>query len=181
MVAVTFIFALNLFGAFELFCLPPPPDGSPQQAEPTDGQLLRRRVCHAACHAVFCAVPRYGRGLCAGRTAAFLWLIFLMLGVGMSLPWLFVALIPKTALLLPKPSPLDEYPEGDSGGMMLASSLWLVTLLSLHLGEMFSHILMLLLIVVAIVVYALRGQTSSPLFWVVVIALAVFGAISCAG
>lgn len=46
---------------------------------------------------------------------------------------------------------------------------------------MFSHILMLLLIVVAIVVYALRGQTSSPLFWVVVIALAVFGAISCAG
>ncbi len=44
-----------------------------------------------------------------------------MLGVGMSLPWLFVALIPKTALLLPNP-PLDEYPEGDSGVMMLASA-----------------------------------------------------------
>ena len=67
------------------------------------------------------------------------------------------------------------------GGMMLASSLWLVTLLSLHLGEMFSHILMLLLIVVAIVVYALRGQTSSPLFWVVVIALAVFGGYQLRG
>jgi suppressor for copper-sensitivity B len=58
-----------------------------------------------------------------------------MLGVGMSLPWLFVALVPKTAMLLPKPGRWMNTLKAILGLMMLASSLWLATLLSLHLGE----------------------------------------------
>ena len=67
------------------------------------------------------------------------------------------------------------------GLMMLASSLWLVTLLSLHLGEAVSQIVMLVLIVIALALFAKKGQTSSPLFWVVVIALSVFGGYQLRG
>ncbi|CZV83843.1 protein-disulfide reductase DsbD family protein [Enterobacter cloacae] len=182
MVAVTFIFALNLFGAFELFL----PSAATGRLATTGGTGLTGSFCEgvfATLLATPCSAPFLGTAVAfaLGAPLHSLWLIFLMLGVGMSLPWLFVALIPKTALLLPKPGRWMNTLKVILGGMMLASSLWLVTLLSLHLGEMFSHILMLLLIVVAIVVYALRGQTSSPLFWVVVIALAVFGGYQLRG
>jgi suppressor for copper-sensitivity B len=99
----------------------------------------------------------------------------------MSLPWLFVALIPETAMLLPKPGRWMNTLKIVLGLMMLVSSLWLVTLLNLHLGEALSHIIMLILIVIAIVAYAIAGQRTSPLFWFVVIALSVLGVISCAG
>jgi suppressor for copper-sensitivity B len=79
------------------------------------------------------AVPRYRGRLCPGAPLHALWLIFLMLGVGMSLPWLFVALVPKTAMLLPKPGRWMNT-LSDPGLMMLASSLWLATL-SVHLGR----------------------------------------------
>ncbi len=182
MVAVTFIFALNLFGAFELFL----PSAATGRLATTGGTGLTGSFCEgvfATLLATPCSAPFLGTAVAfaLGAPLHSLWLIFLMLGVGMSLPWLFVALIPKTALLLPKPGRWMNTLKVILGGMMLASSLWLVTLLSLHLGEMFSHNLMLLLIVVAIVVYALRGQTSSPLFWVVVIALAVFGGYQLRG
>jgi suppressor for copper-sensitivity B len=52
-----------------------------------------------------CSAPFLGTAVAfaLGAPLHALWLIFLMLGVGMSLPWLFVALVPKTAMLLPKP------------------------------------------------------------------------------
>jgi suppressor for copper-sensitivity B len=110
-----------------------------------------------------------------------LWLIFLTLGLGMSLPWLFVALIPETAMLLPKPGRWMNTLKIVLGLMMLVSSLWLVTLLNLHLGEALSHIIMLILIVIAIVAYAIAGQRTSPLFWFVVIALSVLGGYQLRG
>jgi suppressor for copper-sensitivity B len=65
--------------------------------------------------------------------------------------------------------------------MMLASSLWLATLLSVHLGEAVSQIVMLGLTAVALVLFALKGQKSSPLFWLVVIALSAFGGYQVRG
>jgi thiol:disulfide interchange protein len=65
--------------------------------------------------------------------------------------------------------------------MMLASSLWLATLLSVHLGEAVSQIVMLVLIAVALALFALKGQKSSPLFWLVVIALSAFGGYQARG
>ncbi len=130
-----------------------------------------------------CSAPFLGTAVAfaLGAPLQTLWLIFLMLGVGMSLPWLFVALVPKTAMLLPKPGRWMNTLKVILGLMMLASSLWLATLLNLHLGDTIGQIVMLVLIVVALTLFALKGQRSSPLFWLVVISLSVFGGYQLRG
>ena len=130
-----------------------------------------------------CTAPFLGTAVAfaLGAPLHSLWLIFLMLGVGMSLPWLFVALVPKTAMLLPKPGRWMNTLKVVLGLMMLASSLWLATLLSVHLGEAVSQIVMLVLIAVALALLALKGQKSSPLFWLVIIALSALGGYQARG
>ncbi len=49
---------------------------------------------------------------------------FLVLGLGMAAPWLFVALFPQTAALLPRPGRWMNTLKMALGVMMLASSLW---------------------------------------------------------
>lgn len=58
--------------------------------------------------------------------------MFITLGIGMSLPWLLVALLPQCALLLPRPGKWMNTLKMLLGLMMFGSSLWLVALLSIH-------------------------------------------------
>lgn len=182
MVAVTFLFALNLFGVFEMLL----PSAAMGRLATTGGAGLTGSFCEgmfATLLATPCSAPFLGTAVAfaLGAPLQELWLIFLTLGLGMSLPWLFVALIPETAMLLPKPGRWMNTLKIVLGLMMLVSSLWLVTLLNLHLGEALSHIIMLILIVIAIVAYAIAGQRTSPLFWFVVIALSVLGGYQLRG
>ncbi|WP_347939835.1 protein-disulfide reductase DsbD domain-containing protein [Enterobacter kobei] len=182
MVTVTFLFALNLFGTFEMLL----PSAATGRLATAGGAGLGGSFCEgmfATLLATPCSAPFLGTAVAfaLGAPLHALWLIFLMLGVGMSLPWLFVALVPETAMLLPKPGRWMNTLKAILGLMMLASSLWLATLLSLHLGAMVSQIVVLVLIVVVLVLFALKGQTSSPLFWIVVIALSAFGGYQLRG
>lgn len=182
MVAVTFLFALNLFGAFEMLL----PSSAAGRLATAGGSGIGGSFCEgmfATLLATPCSAPFLGTAVAfaLGAPLHSLWLIFLMLGVGMSLPWLFVALVPKTAMLLPKPGRWMNTLKVVLGLMMLASSLWLATLLSVHLGEAVSQIVMLALTVVALVLFALERKKSSPLFWLVVIALSAFGGYQARG
>lgn len=182
MVAVTFLFAQNLFGAFEMLL----PSSAAGRLATAGGSGIGGSFCEgmfATLLATPCSAPFLGTAVAfaLGAPLHALWLIFLMLGVGMSLPWLFVALVPKTAMLLPKPGRWMNTLKTILGLMMLASSLWLATLLSVHLGEAVSQIVMLGLTAVALVLFALKGQKSSPLFWLVVIALSAFGGYQVRG
>ena len=182
MVAVTFLFALNLFGAFEMLL----PSAATGRLATAGGSGIGGSFCEgmfATLLATPCSAPFLGTAVAfaLGAPLHSLWLIFLMLGVGMSLPWLFVALVPKTAMLLPKPGRWMNTLKVVLGLMMLASSLWLATLLSVHLGKAVSQIVMLVLIAVALALFALKGQKSSPLFWLVVIALSAFGGYQARG
>ena len=182
MVAVTFLFALNLFGAFEMLL----PSAAAGRLATAGGSGIGGSFCEgmfATLLATPCSAPFLGTAVAfaLGAPLHALWLIFLMLGVGMSLPWLFVAMVPKAAMLLPKPGRWMNTLRVILGMMMLASSLWLATLLSVHLGEAVSQIVILWLTVVALVLFALKGQKSSPLFWVVVIALSAFGGYQVRG
>ena len=182
MVAVTFLFALNLFGAFEMLL----PSAAAGRLATAGGTGIAGSFCEgmfATLLATPCSAPFLGTAVAfaLGAPLHSLWLIFLMLGVGMSLPWLFVALVPKTAMLLPKPGRWMNGLKIILGLMMLASSLWLVMLLSPHLGEAVSQSVMLVLIVVAIALLAMTGQKTSPLFWCVVIALSAFGGYQLRG
>ncbi|MDV0597277.1 MULTISPECIES: protein-disulfide reductase DsbD family protein [unclassified Enterobacter] len=182
MVAVTFLFALNLFGVFEMLL----PSAAAGRLAATGGTGLGGSFCEgmfATLLATPCSAPFLGTAVAfaLGAPLQTLWLIFLMLGVGMSLPWLFVALVPKTATLLPKPGRWMNTLKIILGLMMLASSLWLATLFNLHLGETVGQIVMLVLIVIALALFTMKGQTSSPLFWLVVISLSVFGGYQLRG
>ncbi|MBJ5866417.1 thioredoxin family protein [Salmonella enterica subsp. enterica serovar Derby] len=182
MVAVTFLFALNLFGTFELLL----PSSAAGRLATAGGSGIGGSFCEgmfATLLATPCSAPFLGTAVAfaLGAPLHALWLIFLMLGVGMSLPWLFVALVPKTAMLLPKPGRWMNTLRVILGMMMLASSLWLATLLSAHLGEAVSQIVMLALTAAALVLFALKGQKSSLLFWLVVIALSAFGGYQLRG
>ena len=182
MVAVTFLFALNLFGVFEMLL----PSAATGRLATAGGAGIGGSFCEgmfATLLATPCSAPFLGTAVAfaLGAPLHSLWLIFLMLGVGMSLPWLFVALVPKTAMLLPKPGRWMNTLKVVLGLMMLASSLWLATLLSVHLGEAVSQIVMLVLIAVALALLALKGQKSSPLFWLVIIALSALGGYQARG
>jgi suppressor for copper-sensitivity B len=150
MVAVTFLFALNLFGAFEML-LPSAAAGRLATAGERGLAAASAKGCvrHAAGNAVLRAVPRYGGRLCPWRAAA---------RPVADLPDARRGHEPAVAVCRPgaenghaaaQTRPLDEHAQGHPGLMMLASSLWLATLLSVHLGEAVSQIVMLGLIAVA--------------------------------
>lgn len=60
--------------------------------------------------------------------------MFLALGIGMSLPWLLIAAWPALALRLPRPGRWMNVLRLVLGLLMLASSLWLLSLMTNHIG-----------------------------------------------
>ena len=182
MVAVTFIFAMNLLGLFEML-LPASMSGRMATA---GGNGLAGSFCEgvfATLLATPCSAPFLGTAVAFALAAPLtdLWLVFMLLGLGMALPWLFVALIPKTALLLPRPGPWMNSLKVLLALMMLASSLWLASLLGLHLGSTASGIITLLLTATALIVFIATGQRRAPLFWLGMILLAAFGGYQLRG
>lgn len=83
-----------------------------------------------------CSAPFLGTAVAFALAAPLpaLWGIFTALGVGMSLPWLAVALWPKLVLFLPRPGRWMNRLRIGMGGLMLASSLWLLSLMVSHVG-----------------------------------------------
>ncbi len=182
MVAVTFIFAMNLLGLFEML-LPASMSGRMATA---GGNGLAGSFCEGVFATLLttpCSAPFLGTAVAFALAAPLtdLWLVFMLLGLGMALPWLFVALIPKTALLLPRPGPWMNSLKVLLALMMLASSLWLASLLGLHLGSTASGIITLLLTATALIVFIATGQRRAPLFWLGMILLAAFGGYQLRG
>lgn len=83
-----------------------------------------------------CSAPFLGTAVVVALTASLptLWGLFLALGVGMSLPWLLVAMRPGLAQRLPRPGRWMDGLRRLLGLMMLGSAIWLATLLLPHLG-----------------------------------------------
>lgn len=83
-----------------------------------------------------CSAPFLGTAVAVALTASLptLWGLFLSLGLGMSAPWLLVALRPGLALRLPRPGRWMNVLCRILGLMMLGSAIWLATLLLPHFG-----------------------------------------------
>ncbi len=182
MVAVTFIFALNLFGVFEML-LPSSLTGRMATAGGNGlvGSFLEG--VFATLLATPCSAPFLGTAVAFALAAPLgdLWLIFMLLGLGMALPWLLVALLPKTAQLLPRPGRWMNSLKVILALMMLASSLWLATLLNQHLGNTLSGLVTLALTIIALGAFIRTTQRTTLAFWLVVIALAAFGGYQIRG
>ncbi|CAJ1910047.1 Thiol:disulfide interchange protein DsbD [Aeromonas jandaei] len=164
MVLVTLLFCANLLGLFEIRL----PSNLSTRLATSGGNGLGGHFLQgsfATLLATPCSAPFLGTAVAFALAAPLgqLWLIFTALGIGMSLPWLLVAALPRLALWLPKPGRWMGRLRILLGLMMLGSSLWLASLLGSHLGNVQVYWLMaamLLALLIGIVWrYGMRGFT----------------------
>ncbi len=187
MVLVTLLFCANLLGLFEIRL----PSNLNTRLATSGGNGLGGHFLQgsfATLLATPCSAPFLGTAVAFALAAPLgqLWLIFTALGIGMSLPWLLVAALPRLALWLPKPGRWMGRLRILLGLMMLGSSLWLASLLGSHLGNMQVYWLMaamLLALLIGIIWrYGIRGFTLAlSLSTLVGAALLLGGAFTAQG
>ncbi|RXS43318.1 thiol:disulfide interchange protein [Idiomarina sp. 29L] len=160
LVATTWVFALNLMGAFE-FKLPPSLSTSAAATGDNSykGHFLQGML--ATLLATPCTAPFLGTAVAFALAAesSVILLIFAALGVGMALPWLLIAVFPKTAKLLPKPGRWMQWVKPIFAIMMLATSVWLTTLLKNFISnELFLALTVGLSILTLIIIGKVHGR-----------------------
>ena len=136
MLIITLLFSANLFGWFWLRL----PSSLNTRLATHHGHGLAGHFWQGAFATLLatpCSAPFLGTAVAVALVASLpmLWGIFLALGIGMSLPWIAIALWPKLALSLPRPGRWMNHLRILLGLLMLASSLWLLSLLNNHLGS----------------------------------------------
>lgn len=124
-----------------------------------------------------CSAPFLGTAVAYALTAPLpqLWLLFVALGVGMSLPWLLVAALPGMARCLPRPGRWMVHLRTVLGLFMLLATFWLVTLLVPHWGSTF--VLVLAGVLLAVLCGWLVKRRALQQAGVVVITLTLAGAL----
>ncbi|MRT39736.1 DUF255 domain-containing protein [Enterobacteriaceae bacterium RIT702] len=125
-----------------------------------------------------CSAPFLGTAVAYALTAPLpqLWLLFVALGVGMSLPWLLVAALPGMARCLPRPGRWMVHLRSVLGLFMLLATFWLVTLLVPHWGSTFALVLagMLLAVLCGWLVKRRALQQAGVVFITLTLAGALF-------
>lgn len=176
MVAVTFFFSLNLFGVFQLFL----PSRWTNHFATAGGHSLLGSFFEGAFATLLatpCSAPFLGTAVAWALSSSIIemWIVFLTLGIGMSLPWLMVALIPQCALLLPRPGKWMNTLKSILGLMMFGSSLWLVTLLSVHTDARTTALISLALILITLFALLKTVEQKAWHYLALTTALALFG------
>ena len=112
-----------------------------------------------------CTAPFLGTAVSVALAAPLplMWGIFLAMGIGMSLPWLFVVAWPGLAQRLPRPGRWMNAVRVVLGLMMLGSSLWLLSLLVVHIGTLPVITLGVVLILILLLVTAWRYRWQTAL------------------
>nr|WP_237332935.1 protein-disulfide reductase DsbD domain-containing protein [Zobellella iuensis] len=165
MLLITALFSLNLFGLFELR-LPATMSTwlATRPGHGHGGHLLQGMF--ATLLATPCSAPFLGTAVAVALASSPLVLIaiFTGLGLGMALPWLLLALFPGFIRLLPRPGPWMLRVKWLFGLMLLATSLWLLSLLAPAIGTPASLVLVLLLALLALGSLLRRHGTRGLLF-----------------
>ncbi len=130
MVLVTWIFCFSLAGLLEIRL----PSGLSTRLATAGGNGIGGSFLEGAFATLLatpCTAPFLGTAVTFALAAPVhqLWLIFLVLGVGMSLPWLVISIAPGVARWLPKPGPWMGKLRLVLVLLMLGSCLWLMSLL----------------------------------------------------
>ncbi|WMC09738.1 protein-disulfide reductase DsbD family protein [Oceanimonas pelagia] len=172
MLAVTALFSLNLFGLFEIQL---PGRLSTWLATRSGGggsHLIQGMF--ATLLATPCSAPFLGTAVAAALASSPLVLIaiFTGLGLGMALPWLLLAAFPGFVRFMPRPGPWMVKVKWLFGLMLLATSLWLLSLLSPTLGSTPSLLLGALLVVLPLWSLLRRHGARALIFGLAGISLA---------
>lgn len=135
MVIITALFTANMLGLFEIQL---PSNMQTWLATKGDQSYLGHYLqgMFATLLATPCSAPFLGTAVAfaLGASITELFIIFTALGLGMALPWLLIALFPSIALLLPKPGRWMGSVKMFFALMILATCLWLLSLLSSFIG-----------------------------------------------
>lgn len=131
MAIVTSVFALNMLGAFEIN-LPASLQTKLAISGGNDNRGHFLQGMFATLLATPCSAPFLGTAVAfaLGADTLTLFVIFTALAVGMALPWLLVATAPQLASYLPKPGRWMNIVKVIFAGMLLLTSLWLISLLA---------------------------------------------------
>lgn len=135
MALVMVLFSASLLGLFEIRL----PSGTSTFLATRGGSGLAGHFWQGAFATLLatpCTAPFLGTAVSVALAAPLplLWGIFFAMGIGMSLPWLLVAAWPGLAQKLPRPGRWMNVVRVALGLMMLGSSLWLLSLLGVHIG-----------------------------------------------
>ncbi|MCL1049393.1 thioredoxin family protein [Shewanella abyssi] len=131
MALVTSVFAINMLGAFEINL----PSSVQTKLATTGGNDNRGHFLQgmfATLLATPCSAPFLGTAVAfaLGADVISLFVIFTALAVGMALPWLLVAAVPQVANYFPKPGRWMSVVKVIFAGLLLLTSLWLISLLA---------------------------------------------------
>ncbi|MGR5065151.1 protein-disulfide reductase DsbD family protein [Photobacterium sp. DNB22_13_2] len=131
MVVITALFAANMLGLFEIRLSS---GTNTWLATKGDDSYVGHFVqgMFATLLATPCSAPFLGTAVAfaLGADVVTLVAIFTALAIGMAAPWLVIALFPRLARLLPKPGMWMDKIKTLFGLMMLATSLWLLSLMT---------------------------------------------------
>ncbi|MGE9551918.1 protein-disulfide reductase DsbD family protein [Erwinia amylovora] len=166
MVLVTLLFSASLFG---LFYFRLPSSLSTRLATHTSSGLAGHFLqgAFATLLATPCSAPFLGTAVAFALAASLpvLWGIFIALGVGMSLPWLLIALFPSLALKLPKPGRWMNGVRLVMASLMLLTALWLLSLLATPLGTALTLMLAgALLLLLWLAAWRIHGKRSAAIY-----------------
>lgn len=167
------LIALNLAGVFEFRSLLPSSVATLQAKHPVLDAFLTGVLAVAI--ASPCTAPFMGAslGLAISLPPAQALAIFLVLGLGMALPYLAASWIPAFARWLPRPGPWMETFRRLMAFPMFATVAWLVWVLGQQSGIDGAGALLALLVALSMVVWALtlRGRARAVLASVAVLGL----------
>ena len=161
MALVVSLFACNLFGFFEILL----PAGLSTRAAQGSGQGVSGSFATGAFATLLatpCSAPFLGTavGFALARGAAEIYLIFFMLGLGLSLPYLVVAAAPGVAQLLPRPGRWMVQLRRLLGLALVGTAVWLLTVLAAQVGVALAVVTGVLLGLLGFALWA-RGRVGA--------------------
>jgi len=175
---VTLLFAANLLGLFEVRL---PSGANTWMALKGNDSHLGHFIqgMFATLLATPCSAPFLGTAVAYALGASYLdlWLIFFALGLGMSAPWLLFAAKPKLVSYMPKPGAWMYRVKAGFGVMMLATSLWLASLLTPFIGSAIAMAIMVLIVIGLIVLIGVKHGKKALLATFALVTVALGGGL----
>jgi thiol:disulfide interchange protein DsbD len=157
------VFALNLFGAFEITLQPSGPDFGPS-AGPSPPLRSFFEGTLAVALATPCTAPFLGTavGFAFASSGLVIVCVFTAIGIGLAAPFVLVTLVPGWAGFVPRPGPWMLRVRQALGFALLATVAWLAWVAGRALGVDAQSLLIAYLIGVAILVWAFGIAQAVP-------------------
>ena len=174
MVAMITLFALNMWGLFEIR-LPGAVSDAAVNASGHGGGSIRGHFMSgvfATLLATPCTAPFLGTavGFALSRGAVEIYAVFLALGIGLALPWIAVAAFPVLVKRLPEPGPWMLTLKRILSIALIGTALWLLSVLWFQIGGPATNMIALLMVAIAFTVWQYRYLSDRARFatWVVI-------------